>query len=550
MISAKDHGFNEGFVLDNGAVPPDSFTSIKTLDTGESIAVPNKVLDDEYVEYGKTMGESAIIPDDFNQFGKSFSTSRNILKASGLTKSPTPQDVHVGVDFKGDKVYANPELANSKDTSSGKALAQSTGIALGAMGAFDNYDETGKFINIGDKASDQEFHSTLDKFKANQDPKGFVNTLSALGGTGNKLGTGYTSYKLYENWGNMSPAQKAIGISGAGMQGFTFSDGKTIETKNVTPDVPGVPSMSVAESLKLVTQGVNTAPVARKWDQMSAIQETFYTPKKSSDVATTTNSLGLLGFGMEGTAVEVNESLQSQNDMQPAPHYGVGAATIPAGQGIPTGYTAVKNFNGRTIIAPQLNAQTSLVSVPDVSSQAASQVYNKWKSDGPVKQDKGVVGGNALVGGLTQMSSTNPYSLGAVTTYATLNNSGLDEVDDLSHVTHLSGVTMQRLVNGNVSKDIDKKGLEFATPGDFTEDNYNSTMKRMQGEYARNGISSKEVGYQLANQAYAEGRLNESQLVAAQKTLDMTFDKDGYVLAQKLNTGKNKGLEIASRRRG
>lgn len=540
MRSAKDYGFNDGYLLDSGAEAPGNFTTIGNVGDTQ-LVVPNEILDDEYNSYSQAVGSPSISKETF---GQSFGAARAILKSVGLTKIPEANTIQVGSNFRGEPVYSSTKLANSRNITVGRKLAETSGIALGAMNAFKDFDEAGKFLEISQRAESPDLHVALDKFKTNKDVKGFV---SALGG--DKSLIDYTGYKLYENWNNLGPAQKSLGIAGAGIQGFRFSDGQTFREKKITPEIPGVPSMNAAEGLSLAGQGLNVASATRKWNQYSTIQETFYNPRKSNEIVNTANSLDLLGQGTDGRAVPIDESIMSSQSMQPEPHYGVGAATIPAGQGAPNGYSVVGKINGRSIVVPTSNRGSVVINAPDIASESATSIYNSWKKSADTRQDKGVVGGSALAGGLDRMTSANPYSLGAVVTAASLYNTPPPkEYGDMEHMSYIAGVSLQRLVTGGM--DQDEKGKKLVSGGAFEQKNFDSNMKSLRAEYARNGVSSREIGYQLANQGYSEGRFDESQLVSLHRSLDMVFNANGFTLAQKLSTGKNKGLEILERRRG
>lgn len=549
-MEEQDFGLNDGFFVDQGSTAPANHTVVESVNGGAPVAIPNPVLDTEHGTYSQTMGTPLIGKDEFS---RSFLAAKGILQTAGISRQSTPGAIQVGFDFRGKPVYSDAKLANSKDTSTGAQVAAIAGIALGSMNAFKDFGEATAFMKIGDKAHDAAFHSELDNARAAEDPKAFKALVGSVAPDFDHTGTDFTAYKLYENWNNLSPAQKSLAITGAGIQGFKFSDGQTFATKKLTPAIPGVPQMSVAQGLALAQKGVNVSPAVRKWNQIAAIQDTMFTPKDAKDVVGTAAGLNLLGFDMEGKAVNTTAERMSQGGLEPAPHYGVGAATIPAGVGLPNGYSEVGKINGRTIVVPSPNKGTALVKAPDVASSGASKIYRSWKSEGgsSPRQEKGVVGGSALAGGLDAMTNSNPYSLGAVITNASLYNTPLaKDASDLAHTTYLTGVSLHRLLNGNTEKSTDERGKDLMVDGPFTEENFLSTMKNIRGEYSRNGIASKEIGYQLANQGYAEGRFNESELVALHRSLDMAFDDNGYVLAQKLSTGKNKGLEIMERRRG
>jgi hypothetical protein len=80
----------------------------------------------------------------------------------------------------------------------------------------------------------------------------------------------------------------------------------------------------------------------------------------------------------------------------------------------------------------------------------------------------------------------------------------------------------------------------------MTEENYNKTMQNQRAMYAQSGIKSKADGYQLANQAYAEGRISELELVQSHQSLNMVFDNGSYGQAQKLMGGRNAGIAAVS----
>jgi hypothetical protein len=216
------------------------------------------------------------------------------------------------------------------------------------------------------------------------------------------------------------------------------------------------------------------------------------------------------------------------------------------------GYTAIGKVNNKNILVPSQNGGTaSAMSTPDVATRAAYQVYKNWdQPDGGAKQQQGVIGGSALSGGLSSMATSNPYTLGAIATHASFQNVAPTSTDDLGHVMQMGGITLNRLVDGKVDAETDQKGLGYQVQGPMNPQNYNTTVTALKGAYSQNGVPSKEVGYQLANQAYAEGRMNESQHAAALQSMNMIFDPTGYTQAQKLLTGKQKGLQIAEQSRG
>ena len=381
MESAKDYGFNEGYVLDVGTDAPSDYTVIDSVNNGQPLAIPNTVLAQEHLDYSETLQGRTQIPSDPVAFGPSFKKAKAVMNTVGIGKYPNTGTVKVGSDFKGQVIYSNPKLTNNPDTKAGKTLAETIGMSLGAMGAFSGFPEAQRYMAIGDKANDPILHTELDSLKQSEDVHGFIDKVVG----DDKAQTEFSAYKLYENWNNLSPAQKSLGISSTGTQGFKFDDGHTFETKRLTPEIPGVPSLNAAEAMDLASKGVNMAPATRHWNQLSTIQETFYAPKKSADVVTTSNSLGLLGYGIDGRAVPVDEKILSKSQAQIAPHFGVGAIAVPQGTGVMKGYVPVKNVGNKTIMIPESTRGTSVINTPDVATKSAADIYNRWDaSDRPV----------------------------------------------------------------------------------------------------------------------------------------------------------------------
>ena len=59
---------------------------------------------------------------------------------------------------------------------------------------------------------------------------------------------------------------------------------------------------------------------------------------------------------------------------------------------------------------------------------------------------------------------------------------------------------------------------------------------------------NKEQAYQLANQAFAEGRFSAIDVVSAQRAADMVYDDTGYYVASNFSGGVNDGLFLSMKR--
>lgn len=549
LKSAKDYGFNEGYLLDKGAAVPMNHTAIGDASDKESLVVPNDILVSEQESFSSSVPAHRMFKGTTQEFAEKYKGAKDLLNGIGIGKIGGDGTIKVGVDFRGDPIYSNAELANDSSPDLAVNAVKELGITLGALGAFSDMQEAGKFMATANRVVDASFNQKLDSLKAANKVGEFVSLLSDESGHAD-----FAAYKAFENWGNLSKSQKALAVAGVGTQGFTLKDGTLLSKKTLTPEIAGAPSLNVKEAIKLAEEdGINVTPATKQWDQLTALQDTLFNGKTAGDVVQTSNSLALLGYGADGAAVPIDDATMTRFDITPAPHYGVGAATIPASNGIPSGYEQIEVPHvGRKVIIPSATRSTANTTAPGVASETSRKIYNTWgKEKGQkITQSKGIRGGSALIGGLSQMATTNPYSLGALMSYDAYKNIGAPaEMSDLGHVTGMGGITLQRLLGGKAAADVDTKGMSLKLDGEFSEDSFNTAMKTLRAEYAKNGLSSSEVGYQLANQAYAEGRLNETQLVGAQQVLNMVFNDNGYVTAQKLLTGKNKGIEILNKRK-
>lgn len=129
----------------------------------------------------------------------------------------------------------------------------------------------------------------------------------------------------------------------------------------------------------------------------------------------------------------------------------------------------------------------------------------------------------------------------------------IDYTNDLDFVSGMQGTTLTRLLFGEKAKNIDQIGgqLGNAALGNvgygqaMTKENFDKTQANMRAFYAKAGIGSKQDAYQLANSAFAEGRISESDMLTMHQSINMMFDEDGYDLAQKLMAGRNNGVKAA-----
>lgn len=129
-----------------------------------------------------------------------------------------------------------------------------------------------------------------------------------------------------------------------------------------------------------------------------------------------------------------------------------------------------------------------------------------------------------------------------------------DYTNDLDFTASLGGVALSRLTNGGISKSVDQLGHQLGNAAlgnigygqEYSSQNYSKLMSNMRAMYSQAGVKTKADGYALANQAFAEHRISESDLVATQGALNLVFDPGSFSGAQALMQGRWAGVRTAS----
>ena len=134
-----------------------------------------------------------------------------------------------------------------------------------------------------------------------------------------------------------------------------------------------------------------------------------------------------------------------------------------------------------------------------------------------------------------------------------LNAYDVDYTNDLDYAASMGGISLSRLLHGGSGKAVDQMGGQLSNAAissvgfgkDMTKENYEKVITNLRGMYAKSGLKTKTDAYQLANQAFAEKRINDSELVAMQQSFNLVFDNNSFDTAQKLMNGRWKGIEAA-----
>lgn len=392
---------------------------------------------------------------------------------------------------------------------------------------------------------------------------------------------GYNTYSLAKNWNQLNALQKAAGAtgdaasianmaksfnmlgagtSGAEVAGVTqqslaaagWSEAPAMGVGAVTGDV----GAQIPQGYTAVSQVGGKVVAAPSGSAASAEGATSSTA--GSVLGTAAGAAGVAlgtyqvykGWGTGGKAGAINGAL--------------GGTAIAAGlYGMSTGLGVVALANpyllGAVVaisIAGNLaktgkhkdqNARDGVRSVFE-SNKAVDRDYNFTLPDG-TKTNIGVDGDEGKHD--VHDPSRIPQGQKAVDE---LNSYDVDYTNDLDYSAGMAGVALSRIVTGGKATNVDQVGSQIGNAAlknigygkEFNQGNYGTLMNNFKAIYSQSGIKSKADAYQLANQAFAEHRLTESDLVAAHQAFNMVFDDNGYSTAQQLMNGRFKGLEVAA----
>lgn len=414
--------------------------------------------------------------------------------------------------------------ATMNGTNKISSLNAISGTSTAALGAYQIYSNWGKggvegAYNgvIGGTAMGQ---GLAQLGQTNPYMLGTIVALSALGGTLNKgaastaagvglVGaTGYAGYQAATGAGEaasgaVSSASGALGAIGAGAIG-TYGAYKTLSNKNLTDAQKGTGVRRVAED----------AAAAYMTSGLSALVQ--FADQK------------LLGGKLEKLR-EKSEKLMP----------GLKVADKLAG----------KAFGGLFGGGNKSHMERSSIRKGLIGAGVFDEGYNVTLADGSK-----VYAGFDNDDGQHDLRDPSQVPVGWET--KKLSAYDVDYTNDLDFSAALMTGSLMRLLGGGKGKAIDEISgqLANATLGnigygqDMTEGNYGKMQANARALYVQSGIKTKEDGYALANQAFAEGRFNEMDLMHLHQGLNMAFDdtKESYDKAQQLMAGRRTGIVTAA----
>ncbi len=653
-------------VLTNGSAMPAGYHATQTVDGGQVIEPNNTSLPpapDGYHYDTNDTGDGIIIApdvapanpvlDSMQNDGINIESlkapatlrtlvdqSNNVSQAMGVSATPSTGSVLTGYNTAGKPQYSTRALVTNTNPTVGQQHVSTFQQVMAPLGVFQNKQDATALDNIATAAGDVSFAATLTDMYQKGNKAGFANTIAQKFqqpiltklGVGDKtqqaLSTAFGAYNLYNQWGQLSPAQKSIGLASLGLQGYKTATGTDIAKTSIIKPSDGNPGLNVGQALGLFQAGYNVYSLAKNWNQLNTIQKIAAGSGDAAQIAQLAQSFKLLGNGTQGA--------------------------------LPGAQAASAAGSGGSAVASGL---TDIAGVVGVGS-GALQVYNSWGKGGKTNTINGAIGGTAIAAGLYTLGATNPYvaagiiaasALGAnvkskesqrganAVVYtnpytavpaaiantllhgesplapfksgksadqmgrdavrdqaqkvgiadknyqvtladgtkadigadgrsgshtvsdpskwvggkapSTLHSYDTDYTNDLDYTAALGGISLSRLTAGGKNTPIDQVGAQIGNATlqnigngqSFSAENFNKLAQNQKAVYAQAGIKSKSEGYALAQQAYKEGRIDATDLVTTQQSLNMIYDKDGYQTAQKLMAGRFRGIEVATK---
>jgi hypothetical protein len=119
-------------------------------------------------------------------------------------------------------------------------------------------------------------------------------------------------------------------------------------------------------------------------------------------------------------------------------------------------------------------------------------------------------------------------------------------------MSSLGGIALSRMIAGGSATNVDQMGGQLGngfvsnidtSDGVLTEEKYKKMIANQRAVYAKAGIKTKADGFALANQLFAEGRINDFEVTQMHQALNMIFDADSYEYAMQLVEGRWRGIE-------
>lgn len=225
--------------------------------------------------------------------------TNSVARNFGVSNTPQAGYTQTGYDSLGKPVYMDASL--KADPTPYKALENLSNFNRVLQPLQTDIDPNA-LQTVAERVMDPELVADLNAKYAARDSKGFVNTLqeafgkpAAHNAKGEALDTAFSGAKVYEHWGDMSDAQKALAIASVGTQGLRGKNGKPVgELEVPISKMDGAPALRVKDALKVAALGYNPTEVSLNWGDITNVQRMLGVSGTLKQRLNTAESLGLI----------------------------------------------------------------------------------------------------------------------------------------------------------------------------------------------------------------------------------------------------------------
>lgn len=421
--------------LERGVPTSEGFSPVSRNSDGSTTVVRSADYASDLDRFAKFTGNDS---GGSIRVGDAASMDRAISSAAGLAYVPIQGFQPVAANASGRMVYTDPGMAASANTSLGAGRVEASMLAAAQLGITDPAMYAA-MTTAGSVASDPRAHASLDEAYLEGGESAVGGQLLGMVAGGADLSTdagkklSFGAMRIGELWPNLSPAQRSLAVSSLTNSAVEAKTGKN-PAKQTVPGSEGAVTgpLTVGDAVSITAEGANGFSLARNWSQLSAVGS-MLGATSSRGVAGVADKAGFLGFGPQGSAVNIDPGYLQQVGARPAPEMGIGAAVFGTPTQVPRDYKVLSEVPGGVLAIPKTLAGTSTATsggpgplafrkAQEVAS-GTHPIQKSWKGKPATNAIRGSAGGSAIISGLSTLIDANPALAGSISAYSLMRNS-------------------------------------------------------------------------------------------------------------------------------
>lgn len=351
-------------------------------------------------------------------------------------------------------------------------------------------------------------------------------------------------------------AVPANGGSGGG--GGGFADGSTTAPNQYT--------QAIGQAAAVISAGNSAYQLSQNYGDMSDEERAIAVTQTAGGIGTAANAFGA---GIPGAATITGIGGVAGGAYQTYKAFGTGGAKGRQ-QGALGGASMASGLIALGATNPYLLAGVVALSITAGSVKKGKHTHQVERDMARTRlKENGLIGNDYTLqlpdgtsvdvgvdGNIMPRGRKDPSKKAKTDTKEELAPFDIDYTSDMDYFSGLAGVGLTAALMGDMSRGTKQVGGQIGNAAlgklgfgaDLTPDNFDQVMQNHRALYAKAGINSKTDAYQTANTLYAEGKINDSELVALYSSYDLVFDND-FMKANSLAAGRFKGVELAGEMR-